>query len=102
MMKGMGEVVRDDVKTFIEYVVAAMENKYLTFPAARAFKEICGDHAPVIQAYAAQIIDKVIPQTSASHWNTKREYECILEGVGFLVKNCQENQQCEAMIKRVI
>jgi hypothetical protein len=47
-MKGMGEIVRDDVKTFIEYVTTAIENKYLILPGARAFKEICGDHAPVI------------------------------------------------------
>lgn len=61
LMKGMGEVVRDDVKTFIEYVATAIENKYLIFPGARAFKEICGDHAQVIESYAAQIIDRVIP-----------------------------------------
>lgn len=91
-MKGMGEGVRDDVKTFIEYVVTAIENKYLIFPGARAFKEICGDHAAIIQPYAAQIIDRVIPSTSAQTWNTRREYECILEGVAFLVKSCEDNQ----------
>jgi hypothetical protein len=91
-MKGMGEGVRDDVKTFIEYVVTAIENKYLIIPGARAFKEICGDHAATIQPYAAQIIDRVIPQTSAQSWNTRREFECILEGVAFLVKNCADNQ----------
>ena len=53
LMKGMGEVVKDDVRTFIEYVVSAMDNKYLLVPASRAFKEICGDHAAVIQTHAA-------------------------------------------------
>jgi hypothetical protein len=48
LMKGMGEVVKDDVRTFIEYVVTSMENKYLLLPASRAFKEICGDHAAIL------------------------------------------------------
>ena len=52
-MKGLGDSVRDDVKTFLEYVVTAMENKYLILPGARAFKEICSDHSAHIQPYAA-------------------------------------------------
>ena len=35
-------------------------------------------------------------------WNYNREYQIFVEGFAFLVKECENNQDCEALMKRII
>jgi hypothetical protein len=39
---------------------------------------------------------------SGSKWNMNREYELMLEGFAFLIKECEDNTTCEAYLKRII
>jgi hypothetical protein len=71
-------------------------------PAARAFKNICIDHAKIMQPYAIDVIEKILPMDGGSKWTIIREYELILEGFAQLVKNCEDSAACENMMKRII
>jgi hypothetical protein len=71
-------------------------------PAARAFRNICIDHSKILQPFATEIIEKILPMDGGGKWNTNREYEIIIEGFGNLVKQCEDSQACEALMKRII
>ena len=71
-------------------------------PASRAFRNICIDHAKILQPFANEIIEKILPMDGGAKWNINREYEIILEGFANIVKQCDENQACEALMKRII
>jgi len=60
-MVDMGEQVKNDVKSLLDYVITGFEHKHLMVPCARAFQSICFDHAPILQPFAAEIINRVIP-----------------------------------------
>lgn len=48
LMKDMGMAVQADVKSFLDYILQVIDNKYLMMPAARAFRNICLDHAKIL------------------------------------------------------
>jgi len=53
-----GEGVREDVKSFLNYVISGFEGKQLLVPCARAFKAICIDHKQILAPLAYEITDK--------------------------------------------
>jgi hypothetical protein len=71
-------------------------------PAARAFRNICIDHAKILQPFATDIIEKILPMDGGAKWSINREYEIILEGFANLVKQCEDSKACEALMKRII
>ena len=50
--------MKDDVKSFIDYVTACFENKYLMVTCSRYFRQICIDHAKFLHPFASEIIDR--------------------------------------------
>lgn len=85
-MKDMGLAVQADIKSFLDYILQVIDNKYLMMPSARAFRNICLDHAKILQPYATELIEKILPMDGGAKWNINREYEIILEGFAHLVK----------------
>lgn len=94
--------VQADIKSFIDYILQVIDNKYLMMPASRAFRNICIDHALTLQPFVTEIIEKVLPMDAGAKWNLNKEYENILEGFANLVKQCEDSKACEALMKRII
>jgi hypothetical protein len=90
-MKDLGMAVQQDIKSFLDYILQIIDNKYLMMPAARAFRNICMDHSKILQPFAAEIIEKILPMDGGAKWNINREYEIILEGFANLVKQCEDS-----------
>ena len=49
------------------------------------------DHSKILQPFAADIIEKILPMDGGAKWNINREYEIILEGFANLVKQCEDS-----------
>ena len=44
--------MKDDLKSFVEYVVTGFENKHLVVSCARAFRDLCVDNATVLSQFS--------------------------------------------------
>ena len=56
MHSGMG--AKDDVKSFVDYVIAGFRSKYATPSCAKAFHTLCVDNAKALSVFTGELIEK--------------------------------------------
>eukprot|EP00347_Sterkiella_histriomuscorum_P023855 403333152 len=101
LIKEHGMNAQQDIKKFVDYVIVGLTNKYATPSCSKAFNTLCVDNAKVLSAFSEEIIQKVIPYP-ANDWSVKQHYLLIVDGIGALVEQIQDNQTSSNCLKRVI